>query len=706
MIQQPKPESKKYSDLISEIQKWEIKIPKFQRAFVREISKTAELLDSIVKWYPIWTFIMRETVERFNDIKNIWWFTFPDPKDWVKIQYVLDWQQRMTSLVAAYLWAKMTRYWDRTETDYSNIYVDLSIDIDDTESQIITSELPQHDNYISLHKILKFNEFYWEISQLWPEIAQKINMYYNIFNWYDFSTIILRKDDIYSAIEVFTRINTWWKELTLFEIMSAKTYDMDLDFDMQDKREEYINTLKNIWYDTISSTIILHILSLIISKTKECKRKVILKLEKKSIIEIWDQAIDSLSTAVTYFRTVYRIPISWLLPFDSLLVTFSYFFFRKWSSDLTSQESIYLEEFFWRASLSFRYGTSPESRLAQDIKRMDEILNGIRPEYNEWFTLGINNVNDLVNREFSVWNSLCKAILCLFIYFEPKEFNADKKVILDNSWIKRADSKNFHHFFPRSYLSKNNIYNENSIMNITLVSDSLNKRTIWSKSPSRYIWDFIEDNEYITQQSLKTHLISDYKEFGILSDDYSVFLQKRAEKVYKELTKRIEWKSHLWWDQINIKHIIINWENEKTEFKETLRWDIKQWIINPKMEFSVAKTLCAFMNTDGGFLLIWVADDESIPWLNRDYNTFSDGKRNKDGFELHFKWVIKKYLWENLEKYIKISFPAIDDTEICLVEVSKNSTPIFVKFEGKEEYYIRNGNGSEPKSGSWLIWYL
>ena len=49
ILEQPKPDSKKYSDLISEIQKGIIKIPKFQREFVWSIDKTAQLLDSILK---------------------------------------------------------------------------------------------------------------------------------------------------------------------------------------------------------------------------------------------------------------------------------------------------------------------------------------------------------------------------------------------------------------------------------------------------------------------------------------------------------------------------------------------------------------------------------------------------------------------------------------------------------------------------------
>ena len=95
---QPKPDSKKYSDLINDIQKGIIKIPKFQRDFVWSIDKTANLLDSILKGYPIGTFILWRTDERINDIKNIGNLDIPDTPEGTKVEYVLDGQQCWRSL--------------------------------------------------------------------------------------------------------------------------------------------------------------------------------------------------------------------------------------------------------------------------------------------------------------------------------------------------------------------------------------------------------------------------------------------------------------------------------------------------------------------------------------------------------------------------------------------------------------------------------
>ena len=65
MNKQPKPDSKKYLDLISEIQKGQIKVPKFQRNFVWSLDKTAKLLDSILKGYPIGTVEQMKLVNTF-----------------------------------------------------------------------------------------------------------------------------------------------------------------------------------------------------------------------------------------------------------------------------------------------------------------------------------------------------------------------------------------------------------------------------------------------------------------------------------------------------------------------------------------------------------------------------------------------------------------------------------------------------------------
>ena len=546
-FEQPKPDSKKYSDLISEIQKGIIKVPKFQREFVWGIEKTAKLLDSILKGYPIGTFILWQTDERINDIKNIGNLEIPETPDGTKVQYVLDGQQRITSLYAAYLGAEITKKGEKKITDYKEIVVNLDSDVEDNDEQVITAE-PICENYISLSNVLNFMDKMTEIKDRYSEEDfKKIHSYSRAFDTYDFSTVLLRKEDIESAIEVFTRINTGGQTLTLFEIMSAKTYDEDQNFDMQSKWESFINELKPIKYDGISSTVALSVLALTLSKTKECKRKTILALDKQVIIDNWNGVISALQESIDYFRTSYRIPVSQLLPYDSLLVPFAYFFIRKGHKPDTNQRK-YLEEFFWRMSLSYRYSSSSESKLAQDIKRIDKILSGKRPDYSD-VNVYLDSPQTLIDTNFSAGNSYCKAVLCLLAYQEPKDFRDNTKVILDNSWLKVANSKNYHHFFPKAFLKNKTVYDSNSLMNITLVSDDLNKRKIGAKAPSVYIKKFKQENPKINK-ALKSHFIS-LKGFGIEDDDYKLFLEARAKRIFAQLYDRINFND----DDLEIENL-------------------------------------------------------------------------------------------------------------------------------------------------------
>ena len=691
MNKQPKPDSKKYTDLISEIQKGQIKIPKFQRDFVWSIDKTAKLLDSILKGYPIGTFILWETNERLNDIKSIGNLVLPPVPDDIKVQYVLDGQQRITSLYAAFLGASIQKEGEKKITNYGSIFVDLEGDINNNDEQIIVSEQPETKN-ISLKDLL--NSKYSDLRERFSnDDIDKIQEYKETFTSYDFSTVVLRKEDIDSAIEVFTRINTGGQTLTLFEIMSAKTYDEEQKFDMQARFQKLLKELEVSKYDTISSTVILNVLGLILSKNKECKRKVVLQLDKQSIIDIWEDVISALKESIDYFRSVYRIPVSTLLPYDALLVPFSYFFY--FQKEKPKGEQIkYLQEFFWRISLSYRYSSSTESKLAQDIKRIDQILNGERPNYDE-LKVFLSSPRDLIDTSFSAGSSYCKAVLCLLAYSEPKDFQDNGKVILDNSWLKMANSKNYHHFFPKSYLKKQGIGNENSIVNITLVGADLNKHKIRAKAPSIYIQDFLDENAELPK-SIKSHLIDDIDSFGIHSDDYSVFLEKRASSIFNALKSRIEFTNTEKIVDTELKELILIGENEKLEMKSTLRYDLRQNIVNKNLEYVIAKTVSAFLNSEGGILLIGVDDNGNALGLEKDIETFS--KKDIDGFELHLRNIIKKHLGSNFEKHLKITFPIIDEIAICKVKILKSGKPVFANFEGKDSFYVRNGNSSIPKN--------
>jgi uncharacterized protein with ParB-like and HNH nuclease domain len=67
---QPQNQSEKYEHLLTDIDCGRLKVPMFQRDFVWTTAQTASLIDSIIKGYPIGTFIFWKTRDEMRHIKT------------------------------------------------------------------------------------------------------------------------------------------------------------------------------------------------------------------------------------------------------------------------------------------------------------------------------------------------------------------------------------------------------------------------------------------------------------------------------------------------------------------------------------------------------------------------------------------------------------------------------------------------------------
>ena len=64
------------------------------------------------------------------------------------------------------------------------------------------------------------------------------------------------------------------------------------------------------------------------------------------------------------------------LPYSALLVPLCYFFFKNKNNPPNELQNKLLSQYFWWASLSRRFSSAVESKIAQDLKRIDMILAG------------------------------------------------------------------------------------------------------------------------------------------------------------------------------------------------------------------------------------------------------------------------------------------------------------------------------------------
>lgn len=150
-----------------------------------------------------------------------------------------------------------------------------------------------------------------------------------------------------------------------------------------------------------------------------------------------------------------------------------------------------------------------------------------------------------------------------------------------------------------------------------------------------------------------------------------------------------------------VEEIIQRGEDDQTEFKSTLRWDIRQEKKNPAIEHASLKTICAFLNSEGGDLLIGVRDDGSIEGIE------TDQFENDDRFLLHLWNLIKTCMGQELAEWVKTSLQKFGNKTVCRVNCRKAKKPIFLNQKGFEEaFYIRVGPSSSNLEISTALKYI
>ncbi|EGK8022651.1 DUF262 domain-containing protein [Campylobacter lari] len=529
MLIQPKPITRKYEDIIRNINEGFYQIPKFQRDFVWKKEQVAKLIDSLIKGFPIGSFILWKTKERLRSLKKIGNYFLNDIKEGDFVLYVLDGQQRMTSLYLAINGVQIEK------EDYKELYINL--DKLETNEEICSIEKGK-GNYISFYDLM--NASIVDLVNNFNKDLDKIHKIEKIRDWiksYEFSTIEIDDTSIERITEIFTRINTTGKDLTLFEIMNAKVYDENKKFDLEDSYNNLIRELEISAYETIAEnkTIILQLLSL--NLIKNSKTSAILSINKNQFIDEWDNTIKALKLAIDKIRDYFKIEVSKLLPYYVLIVPIAYFYRINDFKPPTNTQLKQIERYFFRCAISWRFSSSVESKLNSDIKIIENIKNNINVNFDKELPLQNKQKNyfiELLKEDFSSSNAFDKAVLCILAYNEPKKFSDNSKVRLDNSYLSIASSKNYHHFFPKAYLKRiNNTDNANALANITLVDDYLNKRIIRDRNPQEYIKYFEKENSNI-DEALKSHFIV-HDDFV----DYNLFLDKRANALAEEILKRI-----------------------------------------------------------------------------------------------------------------------------------------------------------------------
>ena len=169
--------------------------------------------------------------------------------------------------------------------------------------------------------------------------------------------------------------------------------------------------------------------------------------------------------------------------------------------------------------------------------------------------------------------------------------------------------------------------------------------------------------------------------------------------LYKRITDDQDFgeavKNHLF-DQYlrgrrSAEELIEQGESKTLEFKSTLRWSLKENRKDDKgVTHAVLKTIAAFLNTEGGDLMLGVADDGAIVGIEKDQ------LENDDKFMRHLMQVVQNGLDSRAGTQVDPRMQVVEGKSVCMVNCRRSPEPVYLVWKGLEtvkegDFFVRNG---------------
>ncbi len=154
-------------------------------------------------------------------------------------------------------------------------------------------------------------------------------------------------------------------------------------------------------------------------------------------------------------------------------------------------------------------------------------------------------------------------------------------------------------------------------------------------------------------------------------------------------------------DSDEIHSLIRKGESKNIEFKETLSLDVKKKTKEKYIELSALKTIVALMNTEGGVLLIGVADNGELTGMDIEIDKFHKGSSDK--ILLHIKNLIKARIGEGFYPYIEYKLVNVSQRNILVVKCKESRSPCYLD---NAEFYVRINPATDKLEGPKLVEYV
>lgn len=360
------PNVKFLTEILDDISSGDLRVPNFQRPYVWKPSDVISLFDSIYKGYPIGSVLFWESTQKLISFTQIGPFEI-ELDDRTERNYVIDGHQRISTLFGI---LKSKKDISISEPHRWVLYFDL-----DNNEFFFKSSTSKISNYIAMDKIINTIDFLAECKRIQDYSPTKAEFYINkaqkltqAIVTYKIAITQIKKGDLSSAVEIFSRLNTRGMDMTPDQMLSALTYKEGVNsFKLADKIDQIINRLIEFNFAEIERIFIFR--AIIAASKKDIynvKLEDLASDKKIDLTYIVENCEDSIVKAVNFLRSTIRIPSDKFLPYNLQLVFLSEFFYNQ--PNPSPKQLKELVKWFWFTSYSGWFAGANSSKIRKGLE--------------------------------------------------------------------------------------------------------------------------------------------------------------------------------------------------------------------------------------------------------------------------------------------------------------------------------------------------
>jgi uncharacterized protein with ParB-like and HNH nuclease domain len=704
----------KISMILDKIDEKQLFVPAFQREYVWKRDDAKSLIDSMIKEYPTGTMLTWETAHP-PELKGPHKY---DPKMGA-VRVLLDGQQRITTLYML-IRGEIPTYYKAIEitNDTRGLYVNVETLELSYYMRTRMENNPVWKNITDIFLLkVRAKDIVRALEDNGEEVGRErddriddnVQAIKNILERDFPEQTIPIKASIREAIDIFYKVNASGVALTEAELALAQISGY-----WPQAREQFKAKLAALEKEgfVFKLDFIVYVLLGCLYHMGSDMRKLHGEENKEKIQAAWERLDKQvLDYVVNLLRTNAFVDHTQEINSPYALVPIIVYCFDKEGKYLSDTDISKMVKWFYYSQVRTRYTSQLPQKLDRDLRILteshqpfDDLLQVIAEETRLEIMPFEFEGRAIQHPLFGMlrWYLKSRGAVCLSTGIGLHK-NMGKKYQLE-----------LDHIFPYSQLKKAGYGFENRVK--YALAQEFTNRAILTQVANRAksdtsAEDYLAGVQEKFPKALELQCIPQDQELWKI-ENYEEFLKERrkmlAEHLNSFLTKITTTEETV--APVSLGDMIAEGESDELEFKSTLRWDIKEGVVNKKIEEANLKTVAAFANSQGGTLLIGVDNDGVVIGLDHDYLSLTDGDRDK--FEIHLRNLLNQQFGAGfVTSKVQIRFHEVEGKEVCQVEVSLAKDPVILKVKDKgghtvEKFYARSGNSSQEIPLSEINAYL